>query len=68
MGKKITGDIDQEITLDQILLIVNGDKRVIGNPTIAKAKITAKIVEQAKDKKIRVATYKAKARSRRVKG
>jgi len=64
--EKIEGKIDDKIFFDKVLLIK--DKKLsIGEPQL-KAKVKAEIVEQFKDKKIRVATYKAKSRYRRVKG
>ena len=65
---KIEGKKGKKLTFDQVLLIVDGKKRQIGNPLVKKAKVTGEIIDQFKDKKIRVATYKAKSRYRRVKG
>jgi len=50
------------------LLLVDGEKANIGQPLIKNAQVKAKILDQFKGKKIRVATYKAKSRYRRVKG
>ena len=62
-GKK--GDL---LTFDQVLLLVADKKVKIGQPLVAGAKVKTKILEQFKGKKIRVATFKAKSRYRRVKG
>jgi large subunit ribosomal protein L21 len=51
-----------------VLLVVDGDKISIGQPTVEKAKVTLSVVAQGKGKKIRVAKYKAKSRYRKVKG
>lgn len=66
--EKIDGKTGDTLTLDQLLLIVKDKQRTIGTPYIKNASVKAKIVEQTKDKKIRVATYKAKARQRKVIG
>ena len=64
--EKINGKKEDKISFDEVLLVK--DKKVsIGKPQL-KAEVKAEIVEQFKDKKIRVATYKAKSRYRRVKG
>lgn len=65
---KITGEPGTTITVDDVLLVVEGDKRQIGNPLVKDAQVILKIDDQFRDKKIRVATYKAKSRYRRVKG
>lgn len=65
---KIEGDKGKKITFDKVLLIVNDKKKKIGTPLVKGAKVTAEILDQFKGKKIRVATYKAKSRYRRVIG
>jgi large subunit ribosomal protein L21 len=65
---KLSGEPGEQLTLDQVLLSVNNDQRQLGQPYVENAQVKAKILEQFKGKKIRVATYKAKSRYRRVKG
>jgi len=65
---KIEGEKNKTLNFDQVLLLVEEDKIKIGQPLIKDSQIKAKIVDQIKGEKIRVATYKAKSRYRRVKG
>ena len=65
---KIDGEKGKSLTLEEVLLFVDEKKVAIGQPLVKNAKIKAEIVDQFKGKKIRVATYKAKSRYRRVKG
>ena len=65
---KIEGKKGKKLTFDKVLLVVDEKKRKIGNPLVKEAKVTAEILEQFKGKKIRVATFKAKSRYRRVIG
>jgi large subunit ribosomal protein L21 len=65
---KLAEEVGSSLALDQVILLVDGDKRVIGQPYVPGAQVTAEVVEQTRDKKIRVATYKAKSRYRRVIG
>jgi len=65
---KIEGKKGKKLSFDKVLLMVDEKKRKIGNPLVKGAKVTAEILEQFKGKKIRVATYKAKSRYRRVIG
>lgn len=66
--EKIEGDKGKTIEFDQVLLLVDEAKVKIGKPFIKGVEVKAKILDQFKGKKIRVATYKAKSRYRRVKG
>lgn len=65
---KIEGEKGKSITFEEVLLLVDEGKVKIGQPLVKGAKVKAKILDQVKGKKIRVATYKAKSRYRRVKG
>lgn len=58
----------KEIIFDQVLLLVEGEKVKIGRPTLSGVVVQGKVLAQTKGKKIRVATFKAKSRYRRVKG
>ena len=52
----------------QVLLVVDGDKREVGAPTLSGVSVTGKILEDVRGPKIRVAKFKAKARYRRTTG
>lgn len=62
--KKESGDI----SFDEVLLHVDGDKVEIGTPFIAGFSVSAKILASKKGVKIRVSQFKAKARERRTIG
>lgn len=57
----------KSFTIKDVLLVVRDGKRSIGTPTV-KDTVTATIVEHSKGKKVRVATYRSKSRTRRVIG
>lgn len=65
--EKIEGDKDSKITFDQILTL-GGEKVVVGTPLVDKAKVTGKLLETYKDKKIRVVKFKSKSRYLRTRG
>lgn len=65
---KIEGKEGDKIDFPEVLLVVDGEKVQIGQPTVTGVKVTAKILAQFKGEKIRVARFKAKVRYRRVKG
>ncbi|MBN1263346.1 MAG: 50S ribosomal protein L21 [Candidatus Pacebacteria bacterium] len=58
----------KEIKFEQILVLVQDDKIAIGQPMLSKVVVQGKVIGHQKGKKIRVATYRAKSRYRRVKG
>jgi large subunit ribosomal protein L21 len=53
---------------ENVLLTVDGDAVQIGAPYLENVAVAAKVLEQIKGDKIRVAKFKAKARYRRVQG
>jgi large subunit ribosomal protein L21 len=65
---KLEEEKDKALTFDEILLLVDGEKVKVGQPLVKGVKVKAKVVDQVKGKKLRIATFKAKARYRRVKG
>lgn len=66
--EKIDGKKGEAVEFNEVFLIVEDKQVKIGQPQVKGAKVKAKILEQLKGEKIRVATYKAKSRYRRVKG
>jgi len=65
---KIDSEKDKKITFEEVLLMAGDDQLKIGQPLVKGAQVKVKVLDQLKGKKIRVATYKAKSRQRRVKG
>ncbi|HSW47868.1 MAG TPA: 50S ribosomal protein L21 [Candidatus Saccharimonadales bacterium] len=59
---------DSDYKFDKVLLFANDGVIQVGQPHLDGAIITAKVLEQKKGKKIRVAKFKAKARYRKVTG
>lgn len=65
---KLEGNIDTEITFDQILLLSDEKKTEVGVPTIDGKKVQAKILEHLKDDKVIVFKKKRRKGYRRFKG
>ena len=57
--EKIAGSVGETVELSEVLM-VGGEEVQIGTPLLPGAKVTARIVEQGKDKKILV--FKSKRR------
>jgi len=65
---KLEGKPKAKLSFDKVLLVVDGDKVKLGAPTLKGVKVTAEVVEQFKDEKIRVFKFKAKSRYRKRHG
>jgi len=63
----VEGEPGQAIELGEVLL-VGGDKLVVGNPLVAGAKVLAKIEGDSAGPKIRIFKYKRRKRYRLTKG
>jgi large subunit ribosomal protein L21 len=58
----------QEINLDRVLLVVDGDKSAVGQPVVADAVVSARVLRQDRGEKTISFKYRPKARSRVKKG
>lgn len=65
--EKLAAEEGEKVVFDEVLL-VSGDSMKIGKPTVENAKVTAKVLEQGKGKKLRIFKYKAKSNYRRRQG
>lgn len=51
-------DAGKEIKFTDVLMIVNGDKVVCGAPFIAKAAVTAEVLDHGRHKKIKIIKFR----------
>mgnify|MGYP001000020162 FL=1 len=66
--EKLEGAVGDSITLDDVLLVSNGDAVQVGTPRVDGASVTAKITGQYRGNKIMVFKYRPKKRIRVRKG
>jgi large subunit ribosomal protein L21 len=66
--EKLDGSVGTRVTLDDVLLVADGDQVTIGQPRVNGATVTAKITGQHRGRKIRVFRYRPKKRIRVRKG
>ena len=66
--EKLPAEAGTEITLDQVLLIGDGETITVGQPTVSGARVLADVVGEVKGRKIIVFKYKNKVRYRRKTG
>jgi len=65
--EKLDAKVGDKVNL-QVLMTVNGDKVVNGNPYVKNAEVVAEVVEQGKSDKVLVFKYKAKKNERKKQG
>jgi len=58
----------QEIKLERVLLVADGDESAIGTPVVADAAVSAEVVRQTRGEKLISFKYRPKARTRVKKG
>ena len=51
---RLNGDVGTELTIDDVLLVGGKGEPKVGKPVVEGASVSAKIVDQGKNKKIRV--------------
>jgi large subunit ribosomal protein L21 len=66
--EKLPYEVGQQLDLDQVLLVSDGEYTTIGQPLVEGAIVGAEVIEQFKGKKIVVFKYKPKIRYRRKQG
>lgn len=66
--EKLPYEVGDQIEIEKVLLVAEGDSIQIGRPTVEGASVKATVVEQYRGKKIFVFKYKPKVRYRRRRG
>jgi large subunit ribosomal protein L21 len=59
---------EKELTFTEVLLISDGKKATVGDPTIKGATVSAEILGEGRDKKVRIFKFAAKKRYKRTGG
>ncbi len=57
-----------KVVFEEVLLLADGGELRVGKPTVSGAKVYARVLENKKGEKVRVAKFKSKVRYRRVSG
>jgi large subunit ribosomal protein L21 len=66
--EKLEAEEGKEITFPEVFLVADSKDVKVGDPIVAGAKVTGKVIEQLKDKKVIVFKYKPKKRVRKTQG
>jgi large subunit ribosomal protein L21 len=65
---KLSLEIGEQIELDRVLFIADGEEVQVGQPTIEGAKVLATVTDHVKGPKIIIFKYRPRKRYRRKKG
>jgi large subunit ribosomal protein L21 len=66
--EKLEGEDGSTLTIDQVLMVVDGTSTSIGTPLVAGATVTAELVRQARGPKLIIFKKKRRQNYRRKKG
>jgi large subunit ribosomal protein L21 len=65
---RLTGNPGDSLTFDQVLLVSDGDKIVVGRPYLEGAHLKAELVEHLRGPKLRIFKFKRRRDYRRRRG
>ena len=65
---RLAGEPGARLTFDQVLVLADGDRIAVGQPTVKGAKVTAELVEHLRGDKVRVFKFKRRREYRRRRG
>ena len=66
--ERLDGEVGSSVTLDDVLLVGEGDDVQVGAPRLENVAVEGTVVEQARDRKIRVFKHKRRKHYRRTRG
>lgn len=66
--ERIAGDVGQEIVLDQVLLVADGDALKMGAPLVVGAQVKAKVLKHGRGDKVRIFKLNRRKHYRRSQG
>jgi len=66
--EKISGEVGQSVTLDEVILFSDGDRLRVGQPVVEGVKVQATIVEQGRLPKIEIFKHKRRKGYRKKQG
>lgn len=66
--ERIAGEVGQEILLDRVLLVADGDALKMGAPLVAGARVTAKVLKHGRGEKVRIFKLNRRKHYRKTQG
>ena len=66
--EQIGAEVGQEIVLDEVLLVADGDALRLGTPLVAGARVTAKVIKQGRGDKVHIFKMRRRKHYRKSQG
>jgi large subunit ribosomal protein L21 len=66
--EKLPAEVGEQVTLDQVLMIADGQTVTVGRPTVTGAQVVATVIAQRKARKVIFFHYVPKKRERKKHG
>ena len=66
--EQLAAEVGSQITIDQVLMVADGDKITIGAPLVKGAKVQATVVDQGRADKINVFKMRRRKHSKKQQG
>jgi large subunit ribosomal protein L21 len=66
--ERLGSPVGEKVTFDDVLLVGDGERVLVGSPRVASATVVGVVVEQDRDRKVRVFKYKKRKHYRRTRG
>jgi large subunit ribosomal protein L21 len=66
--ERLPADVGQQVELDEVLLVADGEQVEVGQPVLEGVKVVATVVAQEKGPKVRIFKYHPRKRYRRRAG
>lgn len=64
----LKAEVGQSITIEDVLMVVDGDNIKIGTPVVAGAKVTAEVVTHGRHEKVRIIKFRRRKHHRKQAG
>jgi len=66
--ESLVGEAGADITIDDVLMVGNGESVNVGAPLVANASVSARVVQHGRGKKVRIIKFKRRKHYRRQMG
>jgi large subunit ribosomal protein L21 len=66
--ERIPGEVGQEITLDRVLLVADGEALKMGAPLVAGARVKARVLKHGRGEKVRIFKLNRRKHYRKTQG
>ena len=66
--ERMVSPAGEKVKLEDVLLVGDGDKVLVGNPRVESASVVGTVIEQDRGRKVRVFKYKRRKHYRRTRG